>query len=204
MELALAILIGLSAELLVIGGALAAYRDQFFFVSQMKKRGFSQGFPFVIHGGMWSDFFIISPVIAFLTYVYASQWSVTEWVIAGIAGIIISLLLHFLVYIKGNLPGSHGYRGKTTIAGWLHILYTALALAILTLFYFCTSGIHHDVLIIVSVILALHPFTPLVGQALANKYGPGWFPENPFAVPAIWIALIIIWLFIIWRYVVLW
>lgn len=204
MEIFLALIVGLSAELLVIGGALAAYRDSFFFVSQMKKRGFTQGFPFVIHGGMWSDFFIISPLIAFLTYQYADQWSAAEWVVAGIIGMIISLLLHFLVYIKGSLPGSHGYGGKTTIAGWLHILYTGLALAVLALFYFSTSGIHRDVLTIVSVILALHPFTPLVGQALANKYGPEWFPENPLTTPAIWIALLVIWLFIIWRCVVLW
>ncbi|MDB4991860.1 MAG: hypothetical protein JWL75_105 [Parcubacteria group bacterium] len=204
MELTLAIAVGVSMELLVIGGALAAYTDRFFFVSQMKERGIAQGFPFVIHGGMWSDFFIISPLAAFLIYSYATQWTVAEWITAGVVGVIVSLLLHFLVYIKGELPGSHGYDGKTTVAGWLHIIYTAVALAVLALFYFSTAGIRHNVLGIVSVILALHPSIPLIGQALANKYGPDWFPENPFKIPGIWLALVVIWLFIVWRCLALW
>ncbi|CAN5683527.1 hypothetical protein BH11PAT2_BH11PAT2_03790 [soil metagenome] len=203
MTFILAIVLEIIAELLVLGGALAAYRDRFFFVSQMKERGFSQGFPFVIHGGMWSDFFIISPLIAVLTYLYASQWSTSEWLVAGLIGLIASLLVHFLVYLKGELPGSQGYGGKTTIAGWFHIIYTALALAVLCLFYFYTHSISHQVLVVTSVILVLHPLTPLIGQALANKYGPEWFPQNPFRMPGIWPALVVIWAFILWRVIVL-
>lgn len=204
MEPALAIIIGTIAELLVIGGAFAAYWDRFFFVSQMKTRGFAQGFPFIIHGGMWSDFFVISPLIAFLTYSYASQWSVSAWTMAALTGSVVSLLLHFLVYLRGELPGSHGYNGKTTVAGWLHIVYTALALTVVILFLFATNGISNVVLVATSAILILHPLTPLMGQALANKFGPEWFPQNPFREPGIWVALVVIWAFVVWRCTALW
>lgn len=204
MDTNLGIAVVLIAELLVAAGAAAAYKDKFFFVRQMKERGFEKGFPFVIHGAMWSDLFIISPLVGFLVAAYASQWSVESWVIAGVAGMLVSLALHFFVYLKGTLPGSHGYNGNLTTAGWIHVVYTALALQIIALFYFATTSIDHTHLLITSILLALHLPTGLIGQLWANKRHPEWFPENPLKYYGVWIfiavmvALIGLWTYVLW------
>ena len=202
--LVLGLTIAVVAEILVLLGAYTAYQDRFFFPSQMKARGFAQGFPYVVHLGMWSDFFLISPILGVLTALYANQWSETNWLISVLIGTIVSFALHYLVYLKGNLPGSAGYNGRLTISGWIHLIYTAYALAILALFYFSTSAIGHSIAIILSLLLSIHVLLPFLGQTITNRFHPDWFPENPLKLRSSWIALIVIWIFIIWRCMQIW
>jgi hypothetical protein len=53
-------------EGLVALQAFLAYQDHFFTVAQMRGRGISQGLPFISHFGMWGDFFVISPLAAYV------------------------------------------------------------------------------------------------------------------------------------------
>lgn len=198
------LVIAVAANFLVVASGIAAYADKFFFVHQMRERGLKAGFPFVIHGAMWSDLLVVSPILVVLCAFYGPQWDLVEWSISGLVGAGASLILHFGIYLRGSLPGSHGSCGRLTTAGFLHLIYTAFALQIFGLFYFLTAKINHPTLLAVSVLLGLHILTGLAGQVWASVRHSDWFPERPHKSLALWMSIFTIWLFIAWRTVVAW
>src|SRR5215470_1885509 len=65
--------------LLVLGAMVVAQlwladRDQFLNVSQMQGRGIARGLPFLWHFAMWTDFWVISPLVALLVGRYWRAW----------------------------------------------------------------------------------------------------------------------------------
>ena len=200
MNLTIGISVGIGSALLVVLGGYLAHKDGFLTVRQMQAKGFPHGLPFLMHGAMWSDLILLSPLFGVITGFHAENWSPSSWLVAVLFGIAVSLLIHYLVFLKGSMPGSHGYNGKLTATGWVHVCYMALALAMLSLFYFATPGVDSGMAFVVSVVLGLHIFVGFGYQALLSLLAPSWFPENPYKSPGLWIALILLWTLIYWCY----
>jgi hypothetical protein len=136
-------------EALVLLGGYLAYRDNFLTARQMvRNKGITNGLPFLAHGGMWGDFFLISPLLAIIVSRYATQWSGLQMFGSFLLGFFISFIMHEQ-YKKIEIPESHVYGGKTTKAGEAHKLYMIIALSIIILFFFCTRDVPKEFIIIV-------------------------------------------------------
>src|SRR3989344_5532980 len=88
------------------------------------------GLPFLGHGGMWGDFIIISPLIAFILATYGDEWMIEQWIFAVVMGGMGSYIMHEQ-YKSGTLPGVHTRKGRLTRAGKVHFVYMAGAFAVL-------------------------------------------------------------------------
>ncbi len=186
---------------LVALGAWAAYQDDFLFLWQMKKKGFSKGMPFIRHEGMWGDLLIITPLAASIVGAYADQWLATEWLKAGVLGVSTSAVLHFGVYARGVLPESHVYKKVLTHAGWAHLWYMALAFMVFILFFFFTARVPAAFVITASVLVACHIF--LGSHIVTSIAAPEWFDARSHREPFCWLSVIGAWFLIGWRCVVM-
>lgn len=136
--------------------------------------------PFAAHFGMWSDLLILTPLLAFIVALFAAQWTVTEALSACAGGLMISLLFHWN-YAQSSIPDSLTWRGGITRAGYVHVFYTALSLAILGLFFFATRGRSQTMTCAVAITLAVHVtvsgrvFLAVVNRLLLRR---NWCPDQ--------------------------
>ncbi len=112
--------------------------------------------PFYAHGGMWADFFLMSAMLGMM-WTYHEQWDHIRWIVCGAISTAASIGMH-VQYRKGD-PCSTNYGGKIIIAGYLHMIYFAVAMTIMLLTLFCTSGMSLVHIIAISAMLAV--FFPL-------------------------------------------
>lgn len=161
--------------------AYAAWQDGFLTPSQLRANGIPSGLPFVAHGGMWSDATLLAGLLAAIMVNYARQWTIRQWAVALALASVISAVMHWGLYIHGPLPEAHVRGGATTIAGWIHLAYMTLGLAVVILFYLCTNGLNAAFVTFVSILLVTHTIIgvhiPL--RIWARIASPSWYPGQP-------------------------
>jgi hypothetical protein len=129
----LILLIGIA--LVVIQG-ICAYYDGYLTQAQMHAQGLFNGYSFMEHGGMWSDVFVISPLVAYVTTKYRLGY--TSWYSLLILVIAIVVTVGAgIAYNKIGLsfPVAHSHNGKTTPAGWIHGAFAVAVMWIGVMFY---------------------------------------------------------------------
>jgi hypothetical protein len=158
-----------------------AWQDGFLTPSQLQANGIPEGVPFVAHGAMWSDATLLAGLMATIMVNYARQWTVRHWAIALALAIVVSAAMHWGLYIHGTLPEAHVRDGTTTIAGWIHLAYMSLGLAVVLLFYVCTNRLNTAFVTFVSILLVIHTIIgvhiPL--RIWARVAGPSWYAGQP-------------------------
>lgn len=119
----------------VILQAVAAWFDGYAHPAHLQQRGVDHGWSFLEHGGMWADILIISPLCAYVLTAHTL-------VVGGYALVLVAVsigaaaLLGYVYHVTGRtIPQLHAHNDHTTIAGWLHNLYTVLALFVILMFY---------------------------------------------------------------------
>jgi len=97
--------------------------------------------PFMNHGGMWGDFFIISPLIAWIIPAFSRKWGEGEMVICFIVALLIGAGM-FKMWTDGSREAwdPFGQDGRATANGWIHFGYMVFCLTVVLLFYFGTAG----------------------------------------------------------------
>lgn len=189
---------GLGVLMILLEGWLA-YKDNFFFISQMRARGIEKGLPFIGHLGMWGDLLIITTIVFALVLRFYGEWSTSQYLIWGLCGLSISAAMHYM-YVKAPFPGCHAYDGHLTQAGWVHLIYMAAALTVIFLFYLGTrERVPVSFVVFIGVAIAIHLF---IGTLMPLKLlRPSWFVER---VSVVDIGLNVgLWALIIWRSIVL-
>ncbi len=144
---------------LVFVQGISSWFDGYLTQAYMRSHGVTNGWSFMEHGGMWSDVFIISPVVAYIVskydVEYFSQWGL---IILGVA-LVVSLAMGAMYQKNGiTIPEAHTHDGTTTLAGWIHGLFAVAAIWTCALFYLnlvSPSVLKFDVLVIS---LLLTPF----------------------------------------------
>jgi hypothetical protein len=108
--------------ILVVG--MFAYRDGMLTPHQMVLKHPSQprGLPFIWHGGMWADMFILTPIIGFIVMKYGDSWSVGQWGSMLALWLVFSIVM-FWTYILNKTPDCLAWSAGISIAGRLHFLY---------------------------------------------------------------------------------
>jgi len=121
---------------LVVAQGIASYKDLCFTQKQMKWwKSNSVKYSFLQHGGMWVDFFLVSPAIAFIVSTYDLHY-LSLWSIIILISVIVVTIKGIVKYeLRGiYIPEAHTYNGKTTVAGWIHGIYAILAMWVFILF----------------------------------------------------------------------
>jgi len=155
--------------MVVLQAVMAAMCDAFT-KEQMEEEGVTKGIPFVAHTGMWSDVFIVSPLLAILITKYVQRIDLAYWMV----GVAVSLFHHRL-YVRAPFPEAHVAEGKLTPAGWMHAAYMAIAFTVILQFYLGVTPEPQDVyfvgpVLMVHVVVAVH--VPL------KILKPSWFPYH--------------------------
>lgn len=120
---------------MVVLQGVAAWNDGFFTQRQLHKRGVLDGESFLSHGGMWADIIIISPLVTYILVDHKIILNTSSLLLFSFS-IFVSGVLGYVYYIKGvTIPHPHAHDGKTTLAGWIHNVFTVSALFVLLLPY---------------------------------------------------------------------
>ena len=187
-------------EFLVAVQALAARHDHFLTAAQMINYHSSFGLPFIWHFGMWGDFFVVSPLCAVVVAHFSWQWRRIDVVLATAAALILSSAMVYS-YSLSDIPQAHVQRHHTTLVGWLHLLYMAVALAVILLFYFRTTSPSRSIIILVTCALCVHLFvgTNMVLGIVKLAGGASWYPAQPLTSIPGWITFAIGSAVLFWR-----
>jgi hypothetical protein len=170
-------------EALIFLEGVLAYRAGRFSVSQIE----GKGIPFLMHGGMWSDVFIISPLCATFVASYSNLWSAPAVLFALIAGIAGSIAMHIL-YEKESYPDALVMGHRLTSSGWGHFFYMAGAFAVIGLFYVDTSGIQLAMVWSVTALLIAH--IAVGNHFLLGLIAPHWCKVKPLRSVTGWVTVL--------------
>ncbi len=170
---ALAMFIG---EALVALQGLVSWNDGYFSAPQMQRKGY-RGYSFLQHGGMWADFFLITPLVAYLVGKYNFAHTPTVALIFAAALILWNALAVFVFAPDGKaMPEAHTHGGNITAAGWILILYAGIATGIIAMVYlpgYATPPISNVDIMVVSAVL--FPWL-IIG---VTKFSPEWEWKHP-------------------------
>lgn len=134
-----------------------AYRNGMLTPAQMlAKYPGRRGLPFIAHGGMWGDIYIISPLIGFIVGTYGDSWTLAQIVTMLAIGMALSSAMHW-TYVQTPFPDSLAWKGEgITAAGWLHVIYMGAVFAIIGLLYFCTPNPNSLLVLLTGLLLGIH------------------------------------------------
>ena len=185
---------------LVMVGAqvLCANNDSFLTVQQMQARGFKNGLPLMWHAGIWGDFVILTPLLAYIVARYADQWYRADIIISLAIGIVAIIGFGFM-WINGakhGLPEAHTHGGHMTGAGFFHAIYFVVAIAVILLVFFHTE-ISQKAASVIAVILGIHVVYGT--HIMLGLIAPPWYPDRPQSNPVTWAIVLVSWGLLAWR-----
>jgi len=157
-------------EALIFLQGFAAFLDGYLSPLQMLEEG-HQGYAFLQHGGMWADFFLITPLVAYLLGKYHFQHHPMMVLILAVAIAVWSALAIFVYAPAGKKnPEAHAHGGAVTIAGWEHVLYAAIATWIIAMAYLqdAVPKVSNTDIVIIAVILTIWSVFGVI------KFSPAW------------------------------
>ena len=162
--------------------AFFAYKDSFL-TSRQVLRHWGEGLPFLFHGGMWGDVFIVAWLMAYIIDRHHAAWTTFAMSLALVAGLLASEFMHEKVYTAGGIkiPEAHTHDGKLTAAGHLHSMYMGVGFAVLGLYYFATPGLGSREVWTVSGVLFAHMVigTHIPFKIWVTLRRPRWYPKVP-------------------------
>lgn len=182
-----------SLEFLVLVQALLAHRDHFLTVWEMQSQGISEGLPFVWHLGMWSDFLLISPLVAILIVRYAERWTLSKILSSTVIGLLAAIGMSW-VYSLGNIAETHIHIHQLTGAGYVHALYMTATITSFILFYVFTPYPSGRLLLWVSCTLIAHLLlgTHIVLGVINQFVDLSWYPDSPIRSPLGWGTVLVL------------
>ncbi len=131
------IIVMITGALLIFFQCILAYIDEFFSSKQMEETDIMQGYSLLQHGGVWYNAIILTPLIAYLVGKYQFDYYSTVSVVIATGSMVFWILSTIFVYNPmGKItPEAHTHDGRTTEAGWSHVVYASLATWILAMVY---------------------------------------------------------------------
>lgn len=156
---------------------LIAWSHGWLTVRQMTDRHIFRGTPLSVHGGIYSRFFLISFLIAFIVARYHSQWSGLQLAVLGVAGFVATYTL-CKIEKKSLFQGAYLRNGRLTEAGRIRFVYRWATLSVLPMYY-CRGMTMADLppASLISAILVYHAF--LENDAALRWIKPDWSPWGP-------------------------
>jgi hypothetical protein len=154
--------------------AFAAADEGYLTRAQMLTRGIGRGYSLLQHGGYSADLFV-TLLIAYLMGRYG--FAIISWPSLGLLMLATTFWLGAtVVFSKAalNTPEAHTHDGRTTVAGWLQVVYASLASWIVLMTYcgLTAKPVTHSDLFITSLVL-----TPWAVMGVM-KWSKDWHWDN--------------------------
>jgi hypothetical protein len=167
-----------------------AYLDDFLTPAEAWAAGYQMPVtPFLAHGGMWSDLFLLSFVLATIIGSYSDQWEFKGIPLALVIGFGASIEMHGMYRrMSYKVPNFLAHNGRVPPAGLIHMLYMGCVLSILILFYSSTPHVSPADAIWISTALALHIAIGIIQ--------PAWYVGDSLLYPPLLYPLIGSWILI--------
>ena len=155
------------------------------------------GLPFAAHEGMWSDSFIITPLVAAIIGYYGPMWSLKRIMVAVAVGFVLTFFMHE-TYKKIKWQEAHVKNGRLTDIGWMHFFYMWPAFTALYLYFFrAMSPSEFLTVCFVSILLIIH--VSLANHVVLGWVKPSWYPGEPLKSFGTWAAIVGTFLFLFCR-----
>ena len=125
-------------EIVVALQCIASVFDGFLTRAQMLwVHNSAKGYSFMEHGGMLADALIVTPLLAYLmaSYRFAYDSTGSMAFLGAVSALWILLATKVYAPAGAEMPEAYAHDGYVTVAGWLHVLYAALATWIVALVY---------------------------------------------------------------------
>jgi hypothetical protein len=184
---------------LVLAQGALAYRAHFLTLSQMKAAGVAQGLPFVWHFGMWDDFFVISPLAAYLVGRYAHFRQLRRGLLSLAIGLVGAAFFGWL-WTLSSTPEAHVQNHHLTAAGVVHLVYMAVVIAVFVRFILMNSLVSGRLLAVASVLVFIHVFagSHMLLGLLTTLAPQDWYPDRPLRSVGGWLTLFALAIGIVW------
>lgn len=173
---------------LILLAAIFAFKDKHFAPSQARGQlhpSHTKTFTFLEHGGMWSDFFVVSPLIAWLIAGYSKEWGTVEILFfVGVSSIVSIGLLFYWDKIESDVSDSLRHSNKVTAAGKTHFVYMAIVLSVLGMFFLRTQGVSLQIELLVASIVSAH--------VLLCSVQPSWKLHKKFTLDRAYVFLFVV------------
>lgn len=180
-------------NLLVLAEAWFAWRDGYLLMSQVRY-GVPEGMKvavFIEHAGMWGDFFIISPIVAYILSTYSGRWEIRRLLKVVGCSVLVSLAL----VVGWTAASLHLYEsmargGYVTATGVIHTVYMVISFATIIMYYRQTPSVSKRGVYGITALLMVH-----VGLGVLF---PSWvtygtiFPSVWAVATALWATLAIV------------
>lgn len=183
-------------ELAVAAMALCAKKERLLTPAHIRARGERYGLPLYGHGGWWGDLLLMSGVAAALVAAYGSRWSLADWALAAVPMTLVNAAMHYL-WSKNPMLDCLASRGRLSLAGKVHWVYMEVALTIVGMFYFRTSGVDPAVYLAVSFAIVVHELA--ANHKFLDLFRPWWWPYDPKARIQGWAVIAVIVVLLYWR-----
>ena len=182
---------------IIVLAGIFAWLDNHLLPSQKPRRTVGKRivlFTFIEHGGMWSDFFIVSPTVATILYFYAEEWDLIPLLCTATIAIFITVVMLHVWKIKGKgISDSLVHSGRVTKAGWVHAIYMIVALTVYGMFFLFTKNVPDSLMLQIGFAVGVHVFISAVQPSIYTRGKIDLFAV--FMIVLVWITLA----YFIWR-----
>jgi hypothetical protein len=145
------------------------------------------------HGGMWGDMIVMPPIVAYLLATHAASWPLLGFaaifLVSALSGAWLALPL---MDDSKKVPSALMRDGYFPLAGAMHYLFYAVALAICAAYYLLTpqAALSATEMVIVSVLIMAHWAAGVLQPPLAVHGRIHWVAWT--ATGSVWLAIIIL------------
>lgn len=130
------LIIAIGAVLVSIQGTCAHFDGYFSQAQIIEVHGIRNAYAFLEHGGMWSDVFIVTPIVAYIMCRYRLPYYRWIEILLLVVTIFVCFAAGIMYQEVGKIfPEAHTHFGYTPLAGWIHGLYAIAVIWICALFY---------------------------------------------------------------------
>jgi hypothetical protein len=149
------------ASLFVLAEFGLAYWDGFAFAWQVRALPIAPAkfLDFWRHAGMWGDFFIINPILAYLLDAHGKSWKLATFGVVFLSVALVgALLLIPLLKDSRTIPSAFTRDGLLTLVGGMHYVYFTVATTVVAMLYVFTprQEINDQEVIVITLCLIVH------------------------------------------------
>ncbi len=204
--------VGIYSALYVLMWIPVAWMTGVLFPGQMLKKypEFDQVIPLVLDFYLWADLLLFPPLMGYIVSEAGERWTIRGIVFLFILGLVAAVLFQFFVIVPGKYPSTlGGGAGRivpfadamkyTTLVGYLHIPFFAVAFTAVMMFLF-TVVPTSTVLIVAATFAVIIPINMLVPLHFIRKWlelgwAPNVFGEEPrlfWMIGGSWLGTIVL------------
>lgn len=189
-----AVLVGAIGFFLIALQAIAAYSESYLHTGQKYRPGLVS-YTLTQHGGAWSDLLVITPLLVWICGWYEFRYLSVGSIAIFVISVAVWWWLAQIYQENGKFaPEAYTHEGRTTPAGWLHLVYAVLATWILAMTFLPGMAIQEVSafdLVLTGIALTLWAVFGVMKFSHYWRWDPMGVKQVVATVTVIWLIVII-------------